>query len=131
MKGKLILTASLAALLSLVSLAGYSAAPMTVPKQPSLTLAQGPGPHGPQGAGGRQGQHRGAGPASVEQVPRLTKEAVKEMLGKPDVVIVDIRYIRQYEQSDKKLPGAVFVQPENFDEFVKNYPQKDKTYVLY
>jgi hypothetical protein len=70
-------------------------------------------------------------PSTVEQVPRLTKEAVKEMLGKPDVVIVDIRYIKQYEQSDKKLPGAVFVQPENFDEFVKNYPQKDKTYVLY
>jgi hypothetical protein len=72
-----------------------------------------------------------APPSSVEQVPRLTKEAVKEMLGKPDVVIVDIRYIKQYEQSDKKLPGAVFLQPENFDEFVKNHPQKDKTYVLY
>jgi len=70
-------------------------------------------------------------PTTVEQVPRLTKEQVKEMLGKPDVVIVDIRYIKQYEQSDKKLPGAVFVQPENFDEFVKNHPQKDKTYVLY
>ena len=67
----------------------------------------------------------------VEQVPRLTKEAVKEMLGKPDVVIVDVRYIKQYEQSDKKLPGAVFVHPENFDEFVKNHPQKDKTYILY
>jgi 3-mercaptopyruvate sulfurtransferase SseA len=72
-----------------------------------------------------------APPSSVEQVPRLTKEAVKEMLGKPDVVIVDVRYIKQFEQSDKKLPGAVFVQPENFDEFVKNHPQKDKTYVLY
>jgi predicted sulfurtransferase len=71
-----------------------------------------------------------APPASVEQVPRLTKEAVKEMLGKPDVVIVDIRYIKQYEQSNSRLPGAVFVQPENFDEFAKNYP-KDKTYVLY
>ena len=70
-------------------------------------------------------------PTTVEQVPRLTKEAVKEMLGKPDVVIVDIRYIKQYEQSDKKLPGAAFVQPENFDEFVKNHPQKDKTYILY
>ncbi|HTZ38704.1 MAG TPA: rhodanese-like domain-containing protein [Syntrophales bacterium] len=71
-----------------------------------------------------------APPTSVEQVPRLTKEAVKDMLGKPDVVIVDIRYIKQYEQSDRKLPGAVFVQPENLDEFAKNYP-KDKTYVLY
>jgi predicted sulfurtransferase len=69
-------------------------------------------------------------PTAVEQVPRLTKETVKEMIGKPDVVIVDIRYIKQYEQSDRKLPGAVFVQPEDFDEFVKNHP-KDKTYVLY
>lgn len=96
MNAKPILIVFLAALLSLVTLAGWSAPP-----------------------------------SSVEQVPRLTKEAVKEMLGKPDVVIVDIRYIRQFEQSDKKLPGAVFVQPENFDEFVKNHPQKDKTYVLY
>lgn len=72
-----------------------------------------------------------APPSSVEQVPRLTKEQVKGMLGKPDVVMVDIRYIRQYEQSDKKIPGAVFVQPEHFDEFVKNRPKKDATYVLY
>ena len=72
-----------------------------------------------------------APPEKVEQVPRLTKEAVKEMLGKPDVVIVDARYIKQYEQSDKKLPGAVFVNPENFEEFVKNHPQKDRTYILY
>jgi 3-mercaptopyruvate sulfurtransferase SseA len=69
-------------------------------------------------------------PTTVEQVPRLTKEAVKEMLGKPDVVIVDIRYIKQYEQSDKRIPGAVFVQPEDFDEFAKNYP-KQRTYILY
>lgn len=96
MKAKPILTAVLAALLSLVALAGWSAPP-----------------------------------SSVEQVPRLTKEQVKGMLGKPDVVMVDIRYIRQYEQSDKKIPGAVFVQPENFDEFVKNHPKKDATYVLY
>jgi len=69
-------------------------------------------------------------PTTVEQVPRLAKEAVKDMLAKPDVVIVDIRFIKQWEQSDRKLPGAVFVQPENFDEFVKDHP-KDKTYVLY
>jgi predicted sulfurtransferase len=95
MNVKPILIASLAALLSLVALAGYSAPP-----------------------------------SSVEQVPRLTKEAVKEMLGKPDVVIVDVRYIKQYEQSGEKIPGAVFVDPGNFDEFVKNHP-KEKTYVLY
>lgn len=126
MKAKPALIVFLAALLSLVALASWSAPPLTVQKGPFPTLAQ-----GPHGAGGGQGQHRGAGPASVEQVPRLTKEQVKGMLGKPDVVIVDIRYIKQYEQSDRKIPGAVFVQPENFDEFVKKYPQKDKTYVLY
>ncbi len=71
-----------------------------------------------------------APPTSVEQVPRLTKEQVKDMLGRADVVIVDIRYIKQFEESDRKLPGAVFVQPDGFDEFVKSHP-KDKTYVLY
>jgi hypothetical protein len=71
-----------------------------------------------------------APPTTVEQVPRLTKEQVKDILGKPDVVIVDIRFIKQYEQSDRKLPGAVFVQPEDFDQFAKDHP-KDKTYVLY
>ena len=71
-----------------------------------------------------------APPSSVEQVPRLTMDQVKDMLGKPDVVIVDIRYIKQYEESDRKLPGAVFVQPEGLDEFAQKYP-KDKTYIFY
>ncbi len=71
-----------------------------------------------------------APPASVEQVPRLTMDQVKDMIGKPDVVIVDIRYIKQYEESDKKIPGAVFVQPEGLDEFAQKYP-KDKTYIFY
>jgi len=70
-------------------------------------------------------------PTTVEQVPRLSKEAVKAMLGKPGVVVMDGRYIKQYEQSDRKLPGAVFFQPETLDEFVKNHPQKDKTYIIY
>lgn len=126
MHAKPILIASLAVLLSLVALAGYSEQPVTAPKGSSLMLAQ--GPHGPRG---HQGPPPGRGPTSVEQVPRLTKDAVKEMLGKPDVVIVDVRYIKQYEESDKKLPGAVFVQPENFDDFVKKHPKKDATYVLY
>ncbi|MCE5263101.1 MAG: hypothetical protein LLG97_06165 [Deltaproteobacteria bacterium] len=126
MKAKPILTALLAALLSLVALAGYTEQPVPAAKNSSMTLAQ--GPHGPRG---QQGPPPGRGPSSVEQVPRLTKDAVKEMLGKPDVVIVDIRYIKQYEQSDRRIPGAVFVQPENFDEFVKNHPKKDATYVLY
>jgi 3-mercaptopyruvate sulfurtransferase SseA len=129
MNVKPILIASLTVLLSLVALAGYSEQPVPALKESSLILAQGPqGPHGPRG---QQGPPPGRGPARVEQVPRLTKEVVKEMLGKPDVVIVDVRYIKQYEESDKKLPGAVFVQPENFDDFVKKHPQKDKTYILY
>ena len=71
-----------------------------------------------------------APPSTVEQVPRLTMEQTRDMLGKPDVVIVDIRYIKQYEESDKKIPGAVFVQPEGLDEFAQKYP-KDKTYIFY
>jgi 3-mercaptopyruvate sulfurtransferase SseA len=129
MKRKPTLISSLVALLLLIALAGYSEQPVPALNEASLILAQ--GPHGPHGPRDQQGPPPGRGPASVEQVPRLTKEVVKEMLGKPDVVIVDVRYIKQYEQSDKKLPGAVFLQPENFDEFVKNHPQKDTAYVLY
>ena len=70
-------------------------------------------------------------PTTVEQVPRLTKEQVRGMLGKPDVVIVDARYIKQYEESDRKLPGAVFVEPEKIDDFVRSHPKKDATYILY
>ena len=72
-----------------------------------------------------------APPSSVEQVPRLSNEDVRNMLGKPDVVIVDIRYIKQYEESDRHIPGAVFTQPDKLDEFVKSQPKKDATYVLY
>ena len=129
MKRKPTLISFLVALLLLIALAGYSEQPVPALNEASLILAQ--GPHGPHGPRDQQGPPPGRGPASVEQVPRLTKEVVKEMLGKPDVVIVDVRYIKQYEQSDKKLPGAVFFQPEKFDEFVKNHPQKDKSYVLY
>jgi hypothetical protein len=71
-----------------------------------------------------------APPATVEQVPRLTKDQVKDMLGNPDVVIVDIRFIKQWEQSDQKIPGALFAEPENFDAFVKIHP-KEKTYIFY
>ncbi len=96
MKAKPLFIASLASILLIIALAGWSAPP-----------------------------------SSVEQVPRLTKEQVRGMLGKPGVVVMDGRYIKQYEQSDRKLPGAVFFQPETLDEFVKNHPQKDKTYIIY
>ena len=29
------------------------------------------------------------------------------------------------------IPGAVFTQPDKLDEFLKNHPKKDATYVLY
>ncbi len=67
---------------------------------------------------------------SVEQVPRLTMDQVKEMLGKPDVVILDVRYIKQFEQSDKKLPGATWVDPEKIADYAANIP-KDKTIITY
>ncbi len=67
---------------------------------------------------------------SVEQVPRLTMDQVKEMLGKPDVVILDVRYIKQFEQSDKKLPGATWVDPEKIADYAASIP-RDKTIITY
>jgi hypothetical protein len=69
-------------------------------------------------------------PTPFEQIPRMTKEQLKGMLGKPDLVVFDVRFIKQYEQSDKKLPGAVFIDSENMAKVISESPL-DRTYVFY
>ncbi len=64
------------------------------------------------------------------EVPRITKEELKPMLGNPDVIILDVRPYDQWEVSDQKLPGAVYENPERVEAWAKNYP-KDKTLVFY
>lgn len=68
---------------------------------------------------------------SQEIVPEITIEDLKPMLGKPDVVIIDVRIQNQWEAADQKIPGAVHENPgKDVKLWLDKYP-KDKTIVLY
>jgi len=68
---------------------------------------------------------------AAEKIPRLTKEELKELLGRPGVIILDVRTTLDWKKSDQKILGAVREDP---DKAVKTWAekyQKDKTMVLY
>jgi len=69
-------------------------------------------------------------PALSQEVPRITKEEVKEMLGKPDVVVVDVRAAGDWKGSTMKIQGAVREEADKVDSWMSKY-SKDKTLVFY
>ena len=66
------------------------------------------------------------------EVPRITKETLKSMLGNPEVVIVDVRTFFDLKMSVKQIKGAVREDPDpaKVNSWAKKYA-KDKTIVLY
>ncbi len=68
--------------------------------------------------------------APFGSVPRITKEELKAMLGKPDVIIVDVRADKDWTDSDLKIKGAVRESPQAIESWASKYP-KDKTLVFY
>jgi cytochrome c-type biogenesis protein CcmH/NrfG len=69
--------------------------------------------------------------STPEDVPRISKEKLKAMLGKPDVTILDVRLEAQWQADAEKIPGAVHENPAlDVKSWLDKYP-KDKTIVLY
>jgi hypothetical protein len=66
--------------------------------------------------------------ASGDDVPRMTKEELKTLLGSPEVVILDVRL--GGGNAPKKITGSVFEDPENVSDWAPKYP-KDKKIILY
>ena len=62
--------------------------------------------------------------------PRMTKDDLKAMLGNPDLLVIDVRYGKDWTDSNLKIRGAVREDPEAFDSWANKYP-KDKTFVFY
>jgi rhodanese-related sulfurtransferase len=69
-------------------------------------------------------------PAMSQEIPRISKEDLQEMLGRPDVVIVDVRTDSDWKESPVKVKGAVREEPDKVDSWIEKYP-KDKILVLY
>ena len=69
-------------------------------------------------------------PSLAVDVPRMTKEELKGMLGKENVVIIDVRSEIDLDKSHLKIQGAVIEDPGKVDTWMAKYP-KDKTLVFY
>ena len=66
----------------------------------------------------------------ANDVPRMAKEKLKEMLGNPEVIIIDVRANADWTGSNLKIKGAVREDPRKLNTWEDKYP-KDKTFVLY
>jgi hypothetical protein len=65
------------------------------------------------------------------EVPRVTKEQLLSMMGKPEVVILDVRESESWKKSKLKIQGAVREDPlKDVQGWSDKYP-KDKTLVFY
>jgi rhodanese-related sulfurtransferase len=69
-------------------------------------------------------------PSLAADVPRITKEELKGMLGKENVVIIDVRSDLDLEKSNQKIQGAMIEDVGKVETWIGKYP-KDKTLVFY
>ncbi len=64
------------------------------------------------------------------EAPRIAREEVRPLIGDPGVIILDARTSWAWEGSDKKIKGAVRVDPANVDSWAGSLP-KGKMIVVY
>jgi rhodanese-related sulfurtransferase len=69
-------------------------------------------------------------PVLAADAPRIEKEKLKDMLGKPELMLIDVRAGADWKASTQKIKGAVREDPDQVDTWMKKYP-KDKTMVFY
>ncbi len=75
-------------------------------------------------------------PASVPaandppNVSEISVQQLKNMLGKPDTVIIDVRTTRSWWRSEKKIPTAVRENPAKVDHWAPKYA-KNRTLIFY
>jgi hypothetical protein len=69
----------------------------------------------------------GAAVPGWETVPRISQEEAAGMIGKPDVVFLDVRQQGDWDQSERKIKGAVRVDPKTkIGDIMDKYPQDAK-----
>ena len=70
------------------------------------------------------------GVAKADDPLVMTKEQLLPLLGKPDIIIIDVRTNYDWDSSKVKIKGAVREEGMKFASWMKKYP-KDKTIVFY
>ena len=67
---------------------------------------------------------------AADEAPRISKEEVKALLSDPNIAILDARLGSDWKKSDKKIKGAVRVDPLDVGAWAGKYP-KDKKIIVY
>jgi hypothetical protein len=67
---------------------------------------------------------------AADEVPRMTKEVLKEALGDADLVILDVRKGKDWKASEFKIKGAIHAAPDDFNGWQSTYDKEQKI-VLY
>jgi len=70
------------------------------------------------------------GTSNADVAFMMTKEQLRPLLGKSDVIVIDVRTNYYWDKSDVKIKGAVREETIKFGSWMNKYP-KDKTIVLY
>ncbi len=71
-----------------------------------------------------------AGSAADTELKYVDKDTLKDMLGAPNLLIIDVRQPTDWNGSDKKIQGAVRQEPNQAATWGPNL-SKDKKIVLY
>jgi rhodanese-related sulfurtransferase len=70
------------------------------------------------------------GTSCADEAYKMTKEQLRPLLGKPDVIVIDVRTNYYWDKSPIKIKGAMSEEAIKFGSWMNKYP-KDKTIVLY
>ena len=62
--------------------------------------------------------------------PKISPEQLKEKLGQPGVSLLDVRIVSDWNNSDRKIVGALRVDPHDVSAWAKDIP-KDSLVVVY
>jgi hypothetical protein len=65
-----------------------------------------------------------------EDPPRISAEELRDLLGSPGLVVLDVRLTQDWKKSDKQIPGAIRENPHRVKRWIDKYP-KNKKIVLY
>ena len=71
-----------------------------------------------------------AAEVSMNDVPRMSKEVLKEELDNPDVVILDVRSKSQWRASEWKIKGSIWEDSTEFESWANFKYARTKTFVL-
>ena len=65
-----------------------------------------------------------------QDVPRMSIEELKQQMGGPNLIIIDVRAPHDWQGSKGKIRGAIREEPSETDSWMSKYPP-DKTLVFY